>query len=447
MLELKTLKRTIIVKKLISYRYILTIFIALFFTACNQKNIQIADLTNYSQNPSTYTKNLSIILKNQNTQTKKYIKNFFIPWNIKKLTYTKEEASWGNYYTSKKVYLENHNLASKYWFEKQISNSNFEKYNTKSQKAITVKNANIRVFPTINKMFFNPKKAGEGFPFDYNQNSTIKINTPILISHYSKDKAWVFVQSHFVIGWLRVDNIALVDKNFEELFKTNEYSIATQDSFAIFDTSFIEYIKLGTFFPKKDSKYLVAKKSINSYAILQKINISKDKVSTFPIKLNSKNVTSIANEFIGELYGWGGLNNHRDCSSFTQDFFTPFGIYLKRNSKEQTKLHKYIDLSKLKEQDKKEFIKQKAIPFLTLVYLKGHIMLYIGIKNNEPMVMHNMWGVRTKDIWNNSDRNIVGKTVITTLEPGIELSNVDKNKTLLKKVQGIVLLNQNIKAE
>ncbi len=68
-------------------------------------------------------------------------------------------------------------------------------------------------------MFLNPSKAGEGFPFDYNQNSSIKINTPLLVSHYSKDKTWIFVQSHFALGWLRVDSISFVDDDFINEFK------------------------------------------------------------------------------------------------------------------------------------------------------------------------------------------------------------------------------------
>lgn len=37
---------------------------------------------------------------------------------------------------------------------------------------------------------------------------------------------------------------------------------------------------------------------------------------------------------------------------------------------------------------------------------------------------------------------MVGKTVITTLEPGSELFNANKNKTLLRRIQGIVFLNE-----
>ncbi len=69
-------------------------------------------------------------------------------------------------------------------------------------------------------------------------------------------------------------------------------------------------------------------------------------------------------------------------------------------------------------------------------------MLYIGTYNNEPLVMHNMWGIKTWIFPFTHGRNIVGKTVITTLEPGVELKMADKYRTILKRVQGIVLLNK-----
>lgn len=409
-------------------------------TACSQKNIKIADLDNYSQNPKEYTKNVTQILPNQKRLSKKYLNKFFMPWRLDKITISKKSAQWGNIYKYRKIYLENHNLASKQWFDKQIVNSNFKDFNTILQKAITVKNTDVRVFPTISKLFYNPSQAGEGFPFDYNQNSSIKINTPVFISHYSKDKAWAYIQSHFVFGWIRVDNLALVNKEFIDEFKTQKYGVAIKDNFPIFDNSFLEYVKIGTLFPNKNGKYLVAKKDLNSYATLSMVR--SEYILSFPLKFTKDSLTHLSQEFLGELYGWGGLLSHRDCSSFTQDFFTPFGVYLNRNSKAQTAGHKYIDISKLSNKKKKEFILQNGIPFLTLIYLRGHIMIYIGEMDNEPMVMHNMWGVRTWKYPFVQGRNVVGKTVITTLEPGKELEMANPFSSILNKVKGIVLLNK-----
>ncbi|WP_419672936.1 hypothetical protein [Aliarcobacter butzleri] len=67
-------------------------------------------------------------------------------------------------------------------------------------------------------------------------------------------------------------------------------------------------------------------------------------------------------------------------------------------------------------------------------------MLYLGIKDNEPMVVHNVWSVRLKDKNNKEFRHIIGKSTITTLEPGKELEGFDDNSNILNKVLGIVIL-------
>jgi hypothetical protein len=97
-------------------------------------------------------------------------------------------------------------------------------------------------------------------------------------------------------------------------------------------------------------------------------------------------------------------------------------------------------MSNLSNDEKKEFVKKNGVPFSTLVYLKGHIMLYIGIKGNEPLVMHNMWSVRLKDETGKKYRYIIGKATITTLEPGKEMKDYDEDNNILKRVEGIIIL-------
>jgi hypothetical protein len=377
---------------------------------------------------------------NQNKQTSEYIQKYFRPWEQNKVTYTLEDATWGFSYKEKTIYLENHIKADTKWFEKQINNSNFEKYNTILKKAITLKNTNIRVFPTSSPMFYDPKKLGEGFPFDYNQNSAIKINTPIFLSHYSKDKAWIYMQSNAIGGWIKTSDIAFVDEKFIQEFKSNNYAVAIKEKFAIYDNSFREYVKVATIFPKSKNKYIIARKDFQNNAIITYIDINPLSVQSMPLEFNPKNRIKIAKALLDEPYGWGGLLNNRDCSSFTQDFFVPFGKFISRNSKAQTKNGKYHDISTFSKKEKKEYIKQHGVPFSTLVYLKGHIMLYIGIKQNEPLVMHNMWSIRLKNKWGKKYRHIIGKSTITTLEPGKELKDFDENNNVLRQIKGIVVL-------
>ncbi len=423
--------------------FILSIFI---FTACskNQETIEINDLKKLAQDPSVYSKNLANLDVNlQRNLDEKFNEMFFKPWDLKNMSYTLKQASWGNMYAKKKMYGENHKLLTQQWFKKQIKNSNFQKYDTNKRYAITTNNSNMRVFPSKSAMFYNPKQAGEGFPFDYNQNSSIKLNTPLYVSHFSKDKAWVFVESNFALGWLSIKDIAFVDDVLRTKFKSGTYFVAVDDGFPMYKNGiFIDYVKMGTILPLRKNKYVTINKHTNLEGYLSYVKIDKIFIEKKPIKFNTLNINKISNSIINEPYGWGGIMNHRDCSSFTKDFFTPFGIYLKRNSFGQTQRGKYISLQDLSDEEKKKEIANNGIPFLTLIYLKGHIMLYIGLKENEPLVFHNVWGIKTLDKNGEDGRFIIGRAVITTLNPGSELANFVREKNILAKIEGMVLVNK-----
>ena len=424
-----------------SYKQILLILASiLLFTACSTKDVTI-------ESTQTKTSDIELLASTANDDSidstkasKDFFDKYFKPWNASKVSFPKIEAIWGHSYKSKKIYLENHKLATKDWFDKQIINSNFDDYNTLTKKAIMLKNTNIRVLPTNSPMFYDPTQPGEGFPFDYNQNSLLKINTPLIVSHFSKDRAWAYVESGNVGGWVEIGTIAFVDKKFIQEFKTSNYFISVKEKFPIYDPIFREYVKVATIFPKKGDKYLIAKKDDEQNALISYIELNDDEIESMPLAFNTENRIKIAKQLLDEPYGWGGLLNNRDCSSFTQDYFAVFGKYLHRNSKAQISNGKYLDMSKLSNDEKKEFMRENGVPFSTLVYLKGHIMLYIGAKNNEPLVFHNIWSVRLKDETGRKYRHIIGKATVTTLEPGVGIKDFDEDTNILNRIEGIVIL-------
>ena len=422
-----------------SYKQILLILvITLLFSACSVKEPELSQARNSDIEVLATTANDNSF--NSTEVSKDFFNKYFKPWNSTKVSFPKLEAMWGQSYKNKKVYLENHQLATASWFDKQIENSNFNDYNILPKKAITLKNVNIRVLPTNSPMFYDPTQPGEGFPFDYNQNSSLKINTPIIVSHLSKDRAWAYIESSTVGGWVERGTIAYVDNDFIQEFKTSNYFVSIKEKFPIYDPIFREYVNVATIFPKKNNKYIIAKKDDNQNAYISYIDLNNDEVESMPLAFNSENRIKIAKQLIDEPYGWGGLLNNRDCSSFTQDYFATFGKFLHRNSKAQLSNGKYFDMSKLTNNEKKEFMKNNGVPFSTLVYLKGHIMLYIGIKENEPLVLHNMWSVRLKDSNGRKYRHIIGKATVTTLEPGKGIKDFDEDTNILNKIQGIVVL-------
>jgi cell wall-associated NlpC family hydrolase len=127
-----------------------------------------------------------------------------------------------------------------------------------------------------------------------------------------------------------------------------------------------------------------------------------------------------------------------------RDMFAPFGIWLPRNSADQAREGgTFIDLSNLSPEDREMMILKHGIPYLTLIWRRGHIMLYIGSHEGTPLIFHNFWGVRTKDFLGRGGRIIVGHAAITTLQPGMELYNIDPLQgNYLNYVLGMTLLTK-----
>jgi hypothetical protein len=71
--------------------------------------------------------------------------------------------------------------------------------------------------------------------------------------------------------------------------------------------------------------------------------------------------------------------------------------------------------------------------------MNGHVMLYVGQKDNEPLIMHNVWTLKF-DRGGKRELKKIGKGVITTLDPGALHIN-DKN-SILSKLKSIVFVNK-----
>ena len=139
-------------------------------------------------------------------------------------------------------------------------------------------------------------------------------------------------------------------------------------------------------------------------------------------------------------YGWGGMYGERDCSSMLRDLYAPFGLWLPRNSSKQSKIGEVISFDGLDNKQKIALIKEKALAFKTLLYKKGHIMLYVGVYRDEVIVFHDTWGIKTKE-GEVEGRIIIGKTIFSTLKLGKEQENYDKSSELLRNLKSMNILN------
>jgi phenylpyruvate tautomerase PptA (4-oxalocrotonate tautomerase family) len=179
----------------------------------------------------------------------------------------------------------------------------------------------------------------------------------------------------------------------------------------------------------------------NSKPLFLKSKISKDIATKEVMILNESNLVTVINEVSKTNYGWGGMYEQRDCSSMLRDMFAPFGIWLPRNSSQQSKVGRVITFKNLSDKEKIELIKEKAVPFETLLYKKGHIVLYVGTYNDEIIVFHNAWGIKTKKD-GVEGRIIIGKPIFSTLRLGRGEENFDEESELLRNLISMNILTQ-----
>ncbi len=421
---------------------ILLFVILILFVNCAVKEPKVID---YKQDITPFIKDI----KPLHVELEKFNSHYYSPWNANFINISKKSASWAN-----RVFLKDNRYFAENtlpWNPKDISpiicSTNFDNFNTTNLHAITLKFTQIRNLPTNKPFFRDFKKAGEGYPFDYMQNSHIHINTPLLISHYNIDGSWAFVQNPFSYGWIPTSNITVLNKKQIKDFEESEKIVIIKDNSAIYTKhqKFFTTANLGALFPlvDEDNQFFYSYAFVDNFKEKGKkipLVIPKSSAKKFPITFNPKNIKQITDSLLNQKYGWGGYLGNRDCSAMTKDFFRPFGIWLPRNSAAQKSVGRYISLKGENSKNKELIISKYAIPFRTLIYLKGHIMLYIGMKDKKAIVLHNLWGLRTKD-GSKIGRYIIGRAIISDLYLGKNLSDIQKNSLLISRISGITILD------
>jgi len=401
---------------------------------------KVADMKNIPQNPAYYASQIKPFSKKKQAKLdKEFNKKYFKPWRISKLDIPQKDFGWEiRFITKKPIYKDKGSVIKASTYSKWISNAHYENINNKKYKAITIRRTNVKALPTSASFYRDPRKTGEGFPFDYNQNSALHINVPLLISHFSRDKRWAFVQASYSFGWVKTSDLALVSNDFIKKFKNHHYAMVIKDNLRLFDDKKdVSLVKLGALFPiSKDKKYyLVASRDKKGRAHIEKVIVTKPNIiAKKPLPFTPKNVAMLAKEFYGEPYGWGGSYQCRDCSATTRDFLGPFGIFLRRNSSKQAKDGTDINIKGLSKTEKKKKIIKYADPFRSLLYVPGHIVLYLGQYKGEPVIMHTYWGIRKKD----KTKLITGRTIITSTEPGKERRDTREGSKLINTLKTIV---------
>ncbi|OBV29476.1 hypothetical protein BKN38_02295 [Helicobacter sp. CLO-3] len=451
------------------------ILLAIFTQGCSKKNAKFhtkvaKDLSIYTQDAlafvpeSTSSKTSNATAPNtapklapakaftQEPLAKAYLRHHFSPWVNMPINKDTQSVFWVRGSLLKvpgfgENLLPNSLDSTRAIWEKM----NTSAYPNANQKAIITESSAVRAVPSDLPRF----DKADDYPFDQWQNSLIFANTPVLITHFDTSKQWAHIQSGFVYGWVKTQHLASVSQaDIKKLMSPKRYILPLRDKIALYDESgkdengkdqnsrFVTLARMGQIFgivaeDKKGYLVFVAKRDENGRAHITKARAKHEDFALFPRAFSHASVATIINTMMGDKYGWGGYLENRDCSAFVRDVFANFGLYLPRNSKSQAIYAKnMVDISKLSRKKKERYIIENGTPFGSVLWQKGHIMLYIGEYGGRAMVAHSAWSVKTSSM-GKKYKNMLGGVVITSLYAGKEHSGAFSRTLLIDKIEGI----------
>ena len=167
---------------------------------------------------------------------------------------------------------------------------------------------------------------------------------------------------------------------------------------------------------------------------MKKAYVKRESVNIGYLAYTPRNILDQAFKLIDAPYSWGGAYGEQDCSGFLQKVFATAGIFLPRNSAAQAEAG--VLLSSFEKQatdeEKMNILSGKAAGGVTLIYMDGHIMLFLGMYEGKPYVIHDIWGYRERGLQGDEAR-IIGRVSVT----GLNLGKDTSSGSLLRRVISI----------
>jgi hypothetical protein len=425
-------------------------------------HIDIFPIDNYSQNINQWinsnSKNYNTPLVSQDKQLKRlsdFNSHFFSsaktaksPWNYRYVNALFTTQNNNSIYYIEQSNIENFSNKNKpsnligiganfrpyteKWITNIVNNMDISRLKhiryLASNRAIAVNNLMGRILPTDDPFFYSYRTGGQGYPFDNMQQSAVWAGTPIYIIYTTLDKSWALILTPDFIAWVPSNGIAQVSNSFVKAWRVaaNKSLIAITKVTSIIDNNHIFHFNahIGSVFPGRETngkiQILIPIANTHMNAVIRTATINANNAAVMPLSLTPHNISLIIANLIGKSYGWGNMYMYNDCSAEIKSLFTPFAIYLARNTETQSISGKVVDLSSKSAIEREKYLMSHGHPLLTLIHIPGHILLYIGNFPNQNSKQHeniamsyqNIWGLHTGD---NNKRAVIGYSVFLPL--------------------------------
>ncbi len=282
---------------------------------------------------------------------------------------------------------------------------------------MVVSRAPLRSFPTLYRVF---SRLGDT-DIDRWQESAEFPGTPVVIAHATADGQWLFVVSPRYAAWTSAKVIAEGSRQQVLDYYANEgpYRVITgakprlvytPDNAALSERQ----LDMGTRLPDIGTPHAATIQSqAPAYHWTVRVPVRRDDGSldfalallprtadsqAGPLPLTRGNIIGQSFKFLGERYGWGHDYNSRDCSGFVSEVYASMGLTLPRNTSAQA-VSPAFRRTHFQASDGRatRMAAVDALDVGDLIYIPGHVMMFIGRIGGIPYVIHDTNGGSVQD--------------------------------------------------
>jgi len=257
---------------------------------------------------------------------------------------------------------------------------------TNVKYGVVVQRTNLRSLPTDLKAFLAPSDKA----FDMWQETAVDPAEPVLVLHYNEKRNFVYVQMRNYRGWLPTKGVALTNRDtWLKYVCPDKFAIVT-DKLALLKADKVQLaFQMGSRIPTEGKNLLLPVRDANGNLKIVKTYANyDDNLHAGYLPYTTNNLINQAFRFLGNPYGWGGLLDSVDCSSFVADVYRTVGVELPRNADEQEEANtgNAMDLSALEGSEKLNAVNN--LPPGSALFMPNHVMLYLGSKKDRPYIIH-----------------------------------------------------------
>ena len=276
---------------------------------------------------------------------------------------------------------------------------------------MAVQRTALRAFPSALRVF---SRAGET-DIDRFQESALFPGDAVVIAHTSADGQWLFVVSARYAAWVMATAIAEGPRDtvlgyalrtpFRIITGAKPRTVFTREQPALSELQLDMGVRVPLAALPPDQAVngqhpytawtldLPIRDAAGKLAFAPALLPKTADSSAAALPLTRANILRQAFKFLGERYGWGHSYNGRDCSGFVSDVYRSMGVQMPRNTSAQavsrvfSRTHFEADSSRAT-----RMAAIKALHVGDLIYIPGHVMLYIGNIDGAPYVIHDTNG-------------------------------------------------------